>query len=224
MNKRTPLAFTLVEMLTVLAVIVVMIAVVAPAAIQTLRGSNMSQSGEMINDQFVLARQAAITSSRPVQMRFYRLPVVSADNPLNFCAVQSYRQEESGRLTPLTKLQELRTNVVFAQDNSHSTLIDPQTGTSTPDLSATGNWSVTGQDNLPAYNNQPCAYVGFYFRPDGSTDLDPTPQASRSGFPNGGWFVTLVAADSKLASNQQPPNYYTLRVEPLNGHVRIYRP
>ena len=175
--------FTLVEMLAVMAIIVIMITLVTPAAVQILRGNNLTQTGEMVGDQISLARQAALASSRPVQVRFYQLPVPSAGTPLNYAAMQSFRLEENGQVTALTKLQPLRSNVIFASGSALSTLLTP---TSPAVL------SVNGTDKLAAYGSQDCKYVGFQFLPNGGTDLDPVAV--------GGRFITMIEATPGLAA------------------------
>lgn len=217
MKPRHNHAFTLVEMLTVMAVMTILITLVAPAATSILRGNNLTQSGEMVSDQIVLARQAALTGNRPVQVRFYQLPVPSADNSgFNYCAIQCFRTEQNGKVTPLTKLQALRTNVVFAPDFKHSTILAPPTSVAT----------IIGKEKLPSYSigsysSQEWNYVGFQFLSNGSTDLDPTNQEVVGA---GGWFITMVEANVKMPTDRPPTNFYTLRVEPLDGHVRLFRP
>lgn len=214
MKVRRSSAFTLVEMLAVMGVIIVMLAVVVPAIGHALRGSNLTQSGEIVGDQLVLARQTATTSNRTVQVRFYQLPISSVnngtgENTKNYGAMQILRMEENGVATPITKIEALRQGVIFAPSSKHSTLITPPSGL----------LSVSGKDKLPAYGNQDCAYVGFQFLPNGSTDLDPTVAASV-----GGWYLTLVEANLPVPADKAPTNFYTLRVEPLDGSVRLFRP
>ncbi len=209
MKARNDDAFTLVELLTVMAVMVALIALIAPSTVQVMRGSNLTQSGELVGDQISFARQAALTGNRRVQVRFYQLPVASPDNANNYAAMQCFRVEDSGAVTPLTKLQTLSTKIIFASDSAHSTLLSPPTG---------ATLSVSGKDTLPAYGTMQCSYVGFQFMPDGSTDLDPTPVAA-----SGGWFITLVEANLPVPTGQ-PKNFYTLRVEPFDGGIRLFRP
>ena len=212
-NVRRAFAFTLVELLTVMAIIVIMIVAIAPAAVQLLRGNHLMQSGEMISDQIGLARQTALTSSRPVQVRFYQLPVAGRGSALNYCAVQSFRLEENGQARALTPLAVLRSGVVFAVEQKYSTLLTPPTG-----MAAT----VSGKEKLAAYGNQECKYVGFQFLPDGSTDLDPTPPTAATD--PGGWFITMLDANRTTLVDGSPVDYYTLRVEPLDGRVQTFRP
>lgn len=218
MKLRRAGGFTLVELLVVMGIMVLLIAIVGPTAIQMLRGTNITQSGEMVSDQFVLARQTALTKNRPVEVRFYEVPIASADKSKNFAAMQSFRIEENGVATPVTKLQLLRDRIVFAtdaegtgDDQLHSTLINPPQNASL---------RIKGTEKLPVFPNEAeCKYVGFQFLPNGSADLDPT-GASEAG----GWFVTLVEANLKMPSNGRPKNFYTLRIEPLSGRVRFFRP
>ncbi len=203
-------AFTLVELLVVIAVVGVLLALIVPAANQMMRGSNLTQSVELASDQLVLARQAAITSNRRVQVRFYQLPVACVNGANSFCAMQTFRIEETGHITALTKLQPLRANVMFASDAAYSTILHP------PGSAAS---TVTGTDQLPAYGNRSCSYVGFQYLPDGSTDLDPTVAATA-----GGWFITLVESNRAIPAGQPPANFGTLCVDPVSGHVRQLRP
>ncbi len=212
-RARCTLPFTLVEMLAVMGVMGSRLAIVAPAATQILRGNGLTQSGELLGDQIVLARQNALTSSRPVQVRFYQLPATSTGGDVSYSAIQSFRLDEDGQARPLTKLETFRQGVICKVDTKHkfSTLLSPPS-----DAAPT----VSGKEKLAAYNGQECNYVGFQFLPNGSTDLDPT-----AATPSGGWFVTLVDANRPdTGSDDVPVNYYTVRVEPLDGRVQAFRP
>ncbi len=221
-------AFTLVEMLAVMGVMVVMVVLITPSAIEVLKGSGMTQSGEIVSDQIVLARQAALTSSHRVQVRLYELPVSSASATWNFCAIQSFIVPDNPSVAPtaVTNLQLLRPGIIFAPGsagggNVYSTLTPPL-GSPPNYVPQQGTWTVYGSTQIPAYNNAqnpsnlPCYYVGFNFLPNGSTDLDPTSTT--------GWFVTLVDGNLPLPVNKEPQNFYTIRVDPILGHTEVFRP
>ena len=221
-------AFTLVEMLAVMGVMVVMVVLITPSAIELLKGSGMTQSGEIVSDQFVLARQAALTSNRRVQVRLYELPIPSTSATWNFCAVQSFIVPDNPSTLPtaVTNLQLLRPGIIFAPGtvgggNPYSTLTPPL-GSPPNYVPTQGSWTVFGSTQIPAYNNSqnpsnlPCYYVGFNFLPNGSTDLDPTSTS--------GWFVTLLDGNLPLPTTGEPLNFYTIRVDPILGHTEVFRP
>ena len=65
-------AFTLVEMLVVMAIIILLTALVAPSMSGIMRGSQLSQGGQMLQDQLALLRQQALSKDRKVEVRLYR--------------------------------------------------------------------------------------------------------------------------------------------------------
>ena len=203
-------AFTLVEMLVVMAVIAVLIALVAPVTNGLLRGNLLTQSGETVADQIIAARQAALTNSRTVQVRFYKLPQNGAGAATNYTGVETVLLEENGQTRQVSKIEQLRNGIMFAADGTHSTLLVPPGGALT---------TVSGTETLAGFGKQQCAYVGFQILPNGSTDLDPTAAADY-----GGWFVTLIDANKPVPASGTPNDYYTLRVEALDGHVQTFRP
>lgn len=200
-------AFTLVELLVVMAVIAVLIALVAPVTSGLLRGNLLTQSGETVTDQIILARQSALTNSRIVEVRFYQLPKNGKSGPTSYSGIQTVMLEESGRKRPLGKIEVLRTGIIFLADEAHSTILVPPTNYPL---------SVSGHEVLAGFGQQDCSYVGFQFLPNGSTDLDPTASS--------GWFATMVDGNKSVVVGGTPADYYTLRVEPLDGHVQTFRP
>ncbi len=204
-------AFTLVEMLVVMGIMVVLLALLAPAATTILSSSNLTQSGNKVSDQFVLARQMAIASNRRVQVRFYNLPVATVNGTTSYCAMQIFKVEENGTTTPLNKLQRLNNGIIFVTDSGNT--VSPRStllGTTV---------SLNGTTTLAAYGNQACPYVGFQFLPDGSTDLDPTANSAA-----GGWLLTMVEGNKLVPATGPPVNFCTVRVDPINGRVQTFRP
>jgi uncharacterized protein (TIGR02596 family) len=122
-------AFSLVELLVVVAVIAVIVAFAIPAANSMLRGSQLTQGSQALGDQVAFARQAAISRNRPVEIRFYRY--ADLDTPgeqiqqketWKFRAFQLFEILENSAAVPLGPVQRLP-NMVVADSDKYSTLL-----------------------------------------------------------------------------------------------------
>src|SRR5438128_1445985 len=71
-KKLLQKAFTLIELLVVVGIMVVIMAFALPAVNSVLRGSQITQTGQMVCDQLALARQAALSKNHPIEVRFYQ--------------------------------------------------------------------------------------------------------------------------------------------------------
>lgn len=142
MDKRQ--AFSLVELLVVMAVIGLLAVVVVPSAGSIMRGSQLTSAGQTFYDQCVLARQTAISRNHTVEVRFYQDGSAA-------CGLASYLVQDDATRLPLSRLQWLPTSIRLA--SSLTTL-------------STNIFSSTGNTNLPGRG--PASYFAFSFRADGS--------------------------------------------------------
>lgn len=200
-------AFSLVELLVVMAVIGILTALVVPSVNSMLRGSQLTQGSQMVNDQFGMARQLALSKNRPVEIRFYKLldpesPGESVGNE-RFRAIQVFELLESGMSVAVGKVRWL----------PNSLLIDGGSALSTV-LNQAHRPAVKGVDPIARVGIE-YEYAYFRFRPDGSTDLAP---ATRK------WFVTLHHVIDGDNLGAAPANFFGLQIDPINGHTRTYRP
>lgn len=222
-------AFSLVELLVVMAVIAVIAQFTIPAVSSMLRSSRLTLAADILIDQLSLARQLAISDNRVVEVRFFRYgdPEVPGEN-LNvsttgqFRALQIYEILDNGIAMPLDKVQMLPTSVIM---NSTS-------GTSAAALSSlfldqtlvTSAQVLTDATapNLPRGVNKNYDYLAFRFLQDGSTNLPPSSSQTSGGI----WYVTIHDINDlgKIVGSAPPPNFITLQVDPLNGGVKSYRP
>ena len=210
-------AFTLVEMLAVIAVIIVLAGLLAPAASTILRGNQLTQASDMMVAGLTLARQTAISNNCPVEIRFYQYgdpsypgEQANAASSGKYRAFQMFRIDDSGTATAAGKVIQLPTSILIDADSTtFSTLLgspqsNPATGLSIP--------------RAGVYYN----YCSFRFRPDGSTNLSPTA-------PPLYWSLTLHNLVDKntpdpVTGPQPPSNYATIQVDPVSGTVTSYRP
>lgn len=208
--------FTLVELLVVLAILGVIAVFIVPASNSVLRGSQLSQGGQMVNDQLALARQIAVSSNHSVEVRFYRyadplMPGETAGSPTTgrYRALQVFQILDAGAASPLGKIMTVPPSIIIDSGPTLSSI-----------LTLTKTWNAPQGDpqtNLPngVGTNYNCS--AFRFLPDGSTNLTP---------PTGQWFVTLHNINDKDGITSPPAgfNFFTVQVDATNGHLKTYRP
>ena len=204
-------AFTMLELLIVMSVILLLAALIGPPVGSLLRGSNLTRGGDMIVGQLAQARQYAVAKNRPVEVRFYQYcspntpgeAGQSADKG-RFRAMQSFEISEAAVATPLAKIQQLPDEVCIDAGAALSSLIGGNTNTST----GTALGMPIPQVGT-AYNA-----VSFRFRPDGTINLDRTTN----------WYLTAHSTQAADGAAKPPANYVTIRIDPANGSVTTYRP
>ncbi len=209
--------FTLIEMLVVITLIALIAAVSVPSVNSILRGSKLTQSAQLVIDQFTLARQTALTKNRAVEVRIYRYgdpeqPGEDKSVPTSgrYRAIQLFDITDSGTATPMANMVRLSSAMCFDSGAPLSTLIGSAAASPTvPTLTSSGSQTVSVSTMGKIYDS-----VSFRFNADGSTNLDTTKL----------WFLTLHNLTDKDAQANPPANFFTLQIEPTNGHVKTFRP
>ena len=207
--RRGKIGFTLIELLMVVAIMTILMTLVMPAVNTVFRGSQLTQGGQMINDQIALARQNALATDHSVEVRLYQY--VDSQNPGNssqYRAIQAFQIQASGSAVALGSVQTLPPSIIIDSGATLSSIIGAATGSpSVPTFTAGAALNAP----IPrAGTNYNC--VSFRFLPDGSTNLSP---------PASLWFLTV----HNMTDTQSPPaNFYAIQVGATNGHLRAYRP
>jgi uncharacterized protein (TIGR02596 family) len=193
-----------------MAIIVMVIAFVAPAASSIGRGTKLTQASQIVGSQLSLARQTAISRNRQIEVRFYKLadpetPGQTANDKSTwkFQAMQSFDVVSAKQAIPLQKVQSLPGGSVVDSGPKLSSILDPAKRTQR-DYS----------DPLPKAGTN-YVYYSVRFRPDGSTDLPVT---------GGPWFLTMHNLKDGDAMTTPPPNFITIEIDPVNGAVKFFRP
>jgi len=204
-------AFTLVELIVVVAIIIVLIALTVPALGPATRGVEITQSGGILAGEFQAARLEAIARNRPVEVRFYQVPegLFNSSDP-QFRRVGFLLLQDDGTPTAFRSEYKLPDNLIIA----------PHTGSDSlsPLLDQSASSVLSGSAELT--DGTTAEYVGFRFRPDGSTTLTPT----------GEWFLTIIEENDLGKSPQDGvstaklDNFTAMKINPLNGKTRILRP
>lgn len=198
-------AFSLIEILVVIAIMVILMAVVVPASSSLMGGMNIGRSAGMVTDELNFARQTALSRNRDVEVRFYKLGSKLDGNNKQFRALRSFLIEgvDPSTWKPLSRLKHLPEPIIISDDATYSTLLD-----------AGGGRSGLSQGNEALPGTGTADYISFLFRANGGTSLKPITEK---------WFVTLYSEKGKSGAGL-PPNYFTAQVDPVTGRTRSYRP
>ena len=219
-------AFTLIEMLVVLGVIVLLVALIVPAATTVLQGTDLTRAGQNVSDQIGLAKQQAESHNTLIEVRFYQfadpsVPGETAGSPATgkYRAMQLFQIASTGTAIPLGKTVVLPTNVIIDSGVPNSTaslslIIGQAQASAVPSLSTSQTYAIPRAGTN--YNS-----VAFRFRPDGSTNLPLTNASTGS---EQFWFLTLHSLVSGDHLTTPPKNFYTIQIDPNNGNLSFFRP
>lgn len=147
-------AFSLVELMMVIAILLILATIAVPAFNAVALGSRLNQAGQLVGDQLTVARQFAVTRNRETQVWFYK---ISGGMQPGWRGVQVWRVEQlaSGVTNiPAGKPMLLPEGVIIDTTRSPLLSADP---------------SISGSTNLPSLGT--VDYAGFRIRPNGGTDL-----------------------------------------------------
>ncbi|PTX99505.1 hypothetical protein DB346_16850 [Verrucomicrobia bacterium LW23] len=194
-GRQTKTGFTLVELLTVMAVASIIITLSSMGIGNMMRSLKVSAGSSVVIDTFVLARQAAVSSNKAVEVRFYKMTGAEGDR---FKAIRMVAIDDQGNEKPLNMLQRLPAELEMAESSTYSTLLDASTAP------RSGTETVSEGSSL--------AYVGFRFKPNGLTDLKPDEQ----------WYLTVQP--TQTSGTALASNYFTVQVNPATGAATLYRP
>lgn len=189
-------AFTLLELLLVVALMVVLFGLIMPATTTLLRSAQLTRGGQMLADEISLARQEASAKNRPVELRILDLPLDGDDT--GWKAIQLWISNESGAMEPIGKLHQFPGPVVIAPDISLSPLLEADP--------ARSGVAVFGAHGLRPWR-------GFRMRPGGMDQGVVTPTNN---------FLTLVT--TPIPEQLPPDNFFVTRINPATGRVSIHRP
>lgn len=224
--------FTLIELLAVVAVIAVVIAFAVPATNQILRGSQLSQGGQLLGDQIAFARQLALTKNRTTEFRFYRFgdpetPGEKYDDPTigRWRGFQVFELMQNGAAVPATPFQRMP-RMTILDGEKFSTLLNrdyvgeprnAEEDSTAPELPV----EINGLKVAKKYQ-----FVSFKFLPDGSTNLPPKARKSGGGGSNDDsdtWYVTVVSL-ADAGKELRGINYSTIQIDPFTGSQKVFRP
>ena len=225
-RKATASGFSLIELLTVLAIMVVLLSATGLALAPFSRALDLSSSTQQIQGALDLARQKALSSNKYVQVRFY----AKQSEPACYSAIGLFVSESpyyatSATSSPADFATWINQNHFSAlapiQYLSPSLDIPAAAGVSKllADLTIDTDFQRNGTDTIRgvAYN-----WVAFYYLPNGSADFQTF---SGTSYPPDNAFFSLVIRSDYAASNPAlPKNYSQFFLPPSTGRPIVLRP
>lgn len=208
--KRTPhaspesLGFSLLELLTVIAVLAILSALIVPSVGRIATGTRLTQDGSRLVDEINTARALALARNQPVEIWFLQLPASSDGSDIGWRGIRCRMLESDGTATWVSRTQKLSESMLLASSEALSNCIGGQNSQPLTDLPG----SVRG--------------TGIRFYPGGRVEpISPLGSLSL----NDPLFVTIAHAQDLAGSTSElPRNFITIQVEPRNGRVTSFRP
>jgi len=201
-------AFSLLELLIVMTIIVIMASLMGPTLNSALRGTALTQATDKVLGVLSIAHQTAITKAQTVEVRLYSYvnPETPGDTGQGH-AIQAFSVDDNGVYTPLMKAQILPNTVIIATNSTLSTL-----------MALTNSSAPTAYAIPRVSNNYSCSSFQYYR--SGATSLASSSQ------PTTVWGITVVNMIDMMGANAStlPVNYATVVIDPYNGSLKTYRP
>lgn len=203
---RRVTAFTLIELLMVIALIAIILAFVVPATNNILHGNDLTRAGQMVSDRLSLVRQMAIARNHKIEVRFYYYADPMSGSTTNALrAIQSFEMDTATSFVALEKVQQLPSGIIIDSGTTLSSIVPSPTSFSLG--------TSAGMPSIPRANYN-YSYFAVHFLPNGSTDLLPTSD----------WFLTLHELNKGDNLKKPPPNYITIDIDPVGGSLKTFRP
>lgn len=225
-------AFTLIEMLVVVTIIVLLLAFSTPALMKTLQSSRLSSAGDTLLGAISEAQQLAFAQSVPVELRFFSYSGDFADDEPLFRSYQMLKVETkvvgtgtalqiSESMVPAGNLTKFPEGIVIPVSNELSMALSGNQLEDTKNGAAPGYSGVSGAKYC-AIRFMPdgtCRKVGATTTSAGVTQASLTFQTLAESF-----FTITYDIGSTITPANLPKNFYTIQIDPFTGKARNYKP
>jgi uncharacterized protein (TIGR02596 family) len=198
---RARRAYTLVELMTVMAIMAILLAVTVPAIQGLNQSTNIAQGGQLFTDQVALARQLASARNLTVEVRCIKMPSHSANG---YTGIQLWSPATS---LPISRVVMLPDGIAISQDTTKlSSLFN--TYCPTPGTMPAGG--ITSNDSYVSFTVSPSGMVG--------------PLTTTTTEPNMTTLTIGIVTVGNATVTSLPSNYALIQVNPLTAATVTYRP
>ncbi len=222
-------AFTLIEMLLVVAIIGILMSLAVPFMFGAISATRLTSAGEAIAGMFSSAQQIASAKGCTVEARFYKSPRVGNEGN-RYHTLVLLQHFEAGEASPdplasasgrplaapmalvLGDALTLPDTLVMTENSSASSFFSQLPSSTVSGVAKVIKGGVLANFELP-YDG--VTFKSFYFRTDG-TNLDPDLK----------WFLTIIESTDEDAGRSPSAwkNFFCIQVDGASGMTTTYRP
>lgn len=191
-------AFSLVELLLVVAIIGILLVLTVPSLTNVSRSMSLSRSGQSLADAILLCQQQATTLNRRAFVRLIKLPDEAGTVACR--GVQPWIvKDDAGTLVPLSRVISFPSGIVITVEPSLSPILQSPPATN-------GTMPVSGKTR---------DYVSFTVLANGGLENVTSTNS----------FLTLVHENySAKSASARPVNFFTVNINPVTGEVSTFQP
>jgi uncharacterized protein (TIGR02596 family) len=225
-RRKLSNAFSLVEVLVVMAIAAILIGLAIPTTASLMKAYQINSAAQLIVGQLTLARQTALATNHAVQVRFYYLPDYNQANtatPAVFRAMQCFSEGDispssTSTTVPLTALTGVNffPSPVIGSTNANSSSLLASTPTAASSAAGTTDAALPGY----GYNY---SYVTIRFTAGGKATFAYSSTSNGNTTSN---TATFIVEKAKIidSGNNLPADYLTVSLDSVTGSVQVYRP
>jgi uncharacterized protein (TIGR02596 family) len=228
-RRKCSLAFSLIEMLIVLAMVSMLLVMAAPSLNGVLNAYRLSSAGDTMMGMISEAQQLASSSNKPIEIRFFKYADEFGGNP-SYRACMLFRVDQavqgtgasattSERLVPQGNLIKLPSGTMLVSDTDLSPLLQGDGPKDTAEGKPNGYSGV-----------KDATYMALRFMTDGScrkvlpvSSAVPFAQLAYQAL-NQSYFTIVIDQGGAVNLGNLPKNFYTIQIDPFTSKARSYKP